>query len=817
MARPAEPVAERGLAKTLRDLEWGALVAAVAARCVGPLSRSLTALELAPDLASARVAMGETREALNLRAEGAPLPLSGIREVRGSLERVAKSGVLDGPALGDLRMTLGAARALRVFLSRRRDRAPLLFSACALDPTLDALEEEIGSAIEFDGTIRDDASPTLRRLRTEVSALRARIVARLEQMLLEHRDLVQDRFHTIRDGRYVIPVRTDAHEKIPGIVHGTSGSGATVFVEPRALVEQQNRLTLALAEMEAEQARILAQLSERVRERLPELRAAITALDRADLRNASARLAEDLGAHVPELIEEARLVVREARHPLLVLQNVAVVPNDLALESGRALVLSGPNAGGKTVTLKLLGIFALMARAGLPVPAAEGAHIGFFDPILSDVGDEQSMHANLSTFSAHVSNIASILDAAGPRALVLLDEVATGTDPGEGAALACAIVDTLCRRGAAVAVTTHYEQLKAMALSDERLRNASVGFDVERMAPTFQVRMDVPGASSALAVASRFGLDPIVIERAHAMLPEQARTFDALVRRLEQQYEALSAERAALAEERGRLERARADAEEELRKLRARERRRLSEEGERLLALLRETRAEVRAARAAMRRNSSDATLVEAARIAVERAAQRIAEGGALEAAMWREEPEQCGVPATEDALLPGVRVWVPRLRAELEVVEGPARGRVRVASGAVKLWVKTDEVRLLGSARSEERERGTTPGQAPRPGPPPSSAARLAKRPPRALRTAARSLDLRGLPSDEAIALTESFLDRLHASGERVVFLVHGVGRSALRDAIREYLRSATHYVKNFRAGDADEGGDRVTVVQLV
>ena len=360
---------EAGREKTLRDLEWSKIVEAVAARCAGPLGDRLEALPFAPDLDTARRAMVETDEALRLRKDREPLPLAGIRDVRSSLERVGKGGALDGPALRDLRFTLGAARTLRGFLARRRERCPRLSAACPLDPTLDGLERELAAAIEDDGTVSDAASPTLRRLRAEVGHLRARIVARLEQILLEHREVVQDRFHTVRDGRYVVPMRTDAHDRIPGIVHGTSGSGATVFVEPRALIEQQNRLTIALAELEAEEARILMQLSELVGERLPELRAAVDALDHADLRAASARVAEDLRATVPELVSEPTVVVKEARHPHLALEGADVVANALALRGGHALVLSGPNAGGKTVALKLLGILACMARAGLPVPA----------------------------------------------------------------------------------------------------------------------------------------------------------------------------------------------------------------------------------------------------------------------------------------------------------------------------------------------------------------------------------------------------------------------------------------------------------------
>jgi DNA mismatch repair protein MutS2 len=789
--------------KTLADLEWSRIVLAVRARCLGPLRDLLTELALPSELPVMQRAMGETAELLRLRKEGDGPPLSGIQPVRGALARVEKGGALDGPTLDAIRSTLGAARALRLYLARRKADAPLLREACALDPTLDGLEEDLAHAIEPGGAVSDRASPELRRLRSEVATLRARIVARLEALMLQHESIVQDRFVTLREGRYVMPVRTDAHDKLPGIVHATSGSGATVFIEPHALVEQQNRLTIAISEMEAEEQRILAALSVRVGERGPETVAALDGLDRADLRHACAKLGEDLKATVPTLSAEARFDVRDARHPILLLDGVDVVPNDLMLSAGQGLVISGPNAGGKTVALKCLGTFALMARAGVPIPAQEGAIVGAFDSVLSDVGDEQSMSKNLSTFSAHIKSVVAMLDEAGPRSLVLLDEVATGTDPHEGAALAAAIVEGLLERGAAVAVTTHYESLKALALSDDRLRNASVGLDVERLAPTFELRWDVPGASSALTVASRFGLEAKVTERARGLLSGESRQFEELVLALEGQHHALKSERAELEQLLLAARRDREGVERDRQRLKAQSERRVSEEAEKLITMLKELRAEVKDARAKLRSApTADQLLLDAARAAVDRAQSKL-EGDELSSALRPPVPEAKGAIPSGAELAVGKKVFVPHLKAEAEIVEGlDDKQRLRVQSGAMKLWVDLDRLRRI-EPKAKERERKESE-EAPA-GPPPTL-----------LRTESNSLDLRGMRVDDALSLLDTFLDRMVGQNEPAGFVMHGVGTGALRDAVRVRLKEQTRWVKRFRPGATEEGGDRITVVLL-
>lgn len=787
--------------RTLRDLQWSRIVEAVAARCRGPLANRLR-LPIASTRAGMERALNETRETSRMLELDERLPLDGVCEVGEHLQRVDRRGVLDAPSLRDVMKTLAAARSVRLFLGKRKETMPTLWHSCTIDPTLDRLHEELADCIDLDGTLADHASPELRRLRTEVANLRARIVRRLDQMLVEHDAVLQDRFHTIREGRYVLPVRRDAHEKISGIVHGTSASGATVFVEPRALVAQGNRLKMAHAEMEREELRILAELSELVRERIAELRAAVDAIDHADLRQASAVLGRNLEARVLDVADDASASLVDARHPILMLDGIEVVPGSVRVSRGKGLVISGPNAGGKTVALKTLGLAALMCRAGLPFPAGEDSRCGFFDAVLSDVGDEQSLQKNLSTFSAHITNISSIL-AATRRAgspLVLLDELATGTDPMEGAALACSLIDALLRTDAALVVTTHYEAVKAMAARDERMQNAAVGFDVEAMAPTFELVHGLPGASSAFAVAMRFGIPSEVIETARAVLPEQSKTFDELVRGLESQRRQLAMDKAGLDDARREL----ADEREALARTREKlERRRekiLDDEASKVRDELRRARQALRDARRAMKKKGDTQTLEET-RKRIDGAAKAVARRPEV-------EPDE-GTPMDPATLEIGTRVRIPRLRSEGEIVEGPSKGRVKVSAGALRLWVDVSDLRQPGAASSDSASTTSVSASAPSP-----ASAPEAPRP--APQTTDNTLDVRGLRVDEAMGLAESFLDRMYGDAQRTAYILHGLGSGALRDAIREQLERDGTYVASFRPGTRDEGGDRFTVVTL-
>ena len=753
-----------------------------------------------------RARLAEAKEAHSCLVAGEPLPIGATFDVTEAVQRLKVGGALGPIELRGIGAMLSAARALRRFLHARRATLPALYAACATDPTLDGLAEEVAGAFDPDGTLSDRASPSLGRLRGERQAARQRMLARLEDLMARYERVLQDKFVTEREGRYVLPVRSDAHERFPGLVHATSASGSTIFVEPRAVIPMGNRLKMLDAEVEREEIAVYTRLSTLLGDALASLEACRVAIARADVLAATAQLAEELGLVFPEVVNEPRLDLKKARHPLLALDGTKVVASDLAIAAGGAVVVSGPNAGGKTVALKTMGLAALMVRAGLPVACDPGSVVGIFDVVVSDVGDDQNLSKNLSTFSAHVSNLRDILDAAHRGALVLLDELAGGTDPREGEALAAGVLDSLCARGGAVVVTTHYEGLKALALADDRFQNASVGFDLTTMEPTFRVTIGIPGSSSALAVARRFGMPGTVIERAERFLSREDQSFETLVKRLHEERAALELARAAATTREREADEARARLEDEIARTRVQEARIVSREAEALLASLRRAKDDLREAQARLRAKKLDDAQLRDAERAILRVSSAVALGGELEPVVRAREARERGETAERRPLGPGdvrrgTRVYVPRLRAEAEVVEVSGES-VRVSAGALKLNVP------LGELRSAAPVEPASPAK------PAAPAAGEGRRDP-AIATSDNTCDLRGLRVDDAVALATSFLDRCLNERRSVAFLVHGHGTGALRDALRKELKSSA-YVAHMRSGTQEEGGDGVTVVWL-
>jgi len=832
--------------KTRSDLEWDRVLEAIEARCVSFAGRQLACnLPFSTTIDQTRQLLAEASEASALLTSGEPLPVGELADTSEAMGRVAAAAVLAPAEIREVGKALGMARGLRRFLNARKSRVPALVATCTTDSSLDALADELTQAFDVDGLLADHASPRLKQLRTEYRAARARMLSRLEEIMSKYEAVVQERYVTEREGRYVIPVRSDSHERFAGIVHASSASGATLFVEPRAVIAMGNRLKVLEADVQREEIAVYAFLSQRIGDYLPSVRAAIDALARADVRAATARLADELRLSFVAVTNDARMNLLRARHPLLLLDALTsnasdssqatrtglvgrqprserdieraferVIPSDLHIAQGHAIVVSGPNAGGKTVALKTMGLIALMIRAGLPVPCDPSSEVGIFGSVLTDVGDDQNITKNLSTFSAHVRNLSAIVDNTEPGALVLLDELAGGTDPREGEALAAAMLDALTARGGAVVVTTHYEGLKALALADNRFANASMGFNLGELSPTFKLIHGVPGSSSALAVARKFGLPPSILERAERFLSRENVQFERVVQQLHDERNALELARAAAEHREQQAMQMQSQLQQEIQAVRQREQRQLSQEAQSLKSALIRAREELREAQSRLRAKTiegSDAKNVE--RI-LDRVAATMAIGGEL-APLVAPRADQSAAPADEtlwtpvdrSALKKGLRVWVPRLNAECSVLECLADGSVRVQAGAMRLLLAASDLRLAKSPADPSEPRKPSP----RAQPAAASPAGLAV----ALQTSDNTCDLRGLRTDDAIAMAVTFLDRSINEDRRVCFFVHGHGTGALKDAIRKEL-SRSPYIRFFRPASPEEGGDGATVAWL-
>ena len=791
------------------DLEWPRLLNALAERCASVAGSMLARdLEFAAHPTERTRVEGLHREAVELLRRGAPLPVGDVPPVHAALERLRAGAVLDGGELRSFGRLLADARVLRRFLGAHSGPAPLLLQAYGTDPTLDRVADGLADAFDADGTLSDRASPRLAQLRADYKGSRERLLNRLHDSIAKHSAIVQDSFVTEREGRFVVPVRADAHERFQGIVHGTSSSGATLFVEPRSVVPLGNRLKVLEGEVEVEIQVVLATLTERLSDVLTSLLGAVRALAEADLRAAVARLSADLLLEFPCISDAAQLNLKRARHPLLVLRQRAVVPSDLVISAGSALVVSGPNAGGKTVALKTMGLAVLMVRAGLPIAADPESEVGLFDRVLTDIGDQQNLQNDLSTFSAHVKNLVAILDEAHGRTLVLLDEVAGGTDPKEGEALAAGLLDSLCLRGAAVVVTTHYEGLKILALGDPRFANASVGFDFTTMTPTFRVALGIPGRSSALAVAARFGMPSSVIARAERFLSTEEVAFETLVEKLQRERAAVDMAKEALDEKLAAIDAERTELRRAIDDAKARDRAALEKELEDFRQRLRAAKEELRHGRERAKHKGADGER-EAERL-FDSLSHKVSIGGDLgrlpdertenEADRW-----QNGAAAFQAHK--GQRVYVSRLRADAEVLEVLPSGQVRVVAGAMKLVVDASD---LGPPRTTQ---AGAAGLRPMLKSHQRNVRAANAAPSVVVRTKENTCDLRGLRTDEAQSFAASFLDRAMTRGDHAVFLLHGHGTGALKEALRKEFSRETS-VHSVRPGDQAEGGDAFTVV---
>jgi DNA mismatch repair protein MutS2 len=815
-------------AKTLQILEYPKILDRLAGYCAFAASaEKARALQPTDDLDEARRWLAETREALTLLSTRPELTVGGARDVREPVNLALHGGVLAPVELLDLKSTLVAARTLVRTFERLTEQFPNLCAIASQMPPPSGLIEAITRTISERGEILDSASEKLSHIRRDMRIAHDRLMSKLQRMISDPKNavLLQEALITQRDGRYVIPLRAEYKGRIKSIVHDQSASGATLFVEPFGVVEHNNQYReLQLAERD-EERRILADLSLQVAMHAQAILTTVEIIAELDLAFAKSKYADDLAATEPLLVPiqgrrnsnhpGSTIRLTQARHPLL--DQNTVVPIDVELdEQTYAMIVTGPNTGGKTVTLKTIGLLALMAQSGLHIPAHSGSEISLFDAIYADIGDEQSIEQSLSTFSGHITNIIHILEKADRRSLVILDELGAGTDPQEGAALARAILSTLLEKGITTLVTTHHPELKAYAHATPGVVNASVEFDLETLRPTFHLTIGLPGRSNALAIAQRLGMPETIIEQAKSELsPTDLRAEDLL--------DEIHTQRDRSRQARSAAEKARQEAE----KLRGELSRRLEQIEEERRSVLEKARAEgeaqvlelqeeVRQTRRSLARLRQPLDALQA----VEEKVSELEES--VEKPIERRPTELAG--AAYQTLRLGSKVQVVSLNTQ-GVVTSLGDEEAEVQVGMLRIRARLSDLVMPGQALPPEpkAKKAADKSAADKSAADKSAAARAVARAvaasaanlPLPAETPRLEIDLRGQRVDDALDALANYLDSAFLAGMPFVRIIHGKGTGKLRQSVRQALSQHPH-VKSFESGGEKEGGEGVTVAKL-
>jgi DNA mismatch repair protein MutS2 len=792
--------------RSLALLEFPLIRARLAAAAGFPPGRRLAdAVEPSTDPVIVARGLEETSQTRAFVASHPTAGIGGSKDIGPWIERAVRGGRLDPGHFLDIVSTLEAASRLSEALSG--DRQPLLRDLAREVHALPSLRNVLQRSFHPAGELLDTASPRLGGLRRAVKVAYERLRSRLDQFIHsgELAGSLQEPIVTLRGGRYVIPIRAEARGRVKGIVHDASGSGQTLFVEPIVAVELGNAWREAQLAEAAEIERILDELSSLVAGQAGPLRETLDALARFDFWAAKARLAEEMDAVPAEIADRPEIVLLGARHPGLAGK---VVPIDVRLGGEfTALLITGPNTGGKTVALRTLGLLGLMHQSGLHVPADVGTRLPVLSDIYADIGDEQSVAQSLSTFSGHMRAIVRIVEAAGPNKLVLLDELGAGTDPTEGSALAQALLDYFIRSGALVAATTHYAELKLYAHTTASARNASVEFDVETLRPTFKLTIGLPGRSQAFAIAERLGLPVPIVADARSRLTEEQQAFEETLASINAtQVEVAEALlQARVAEERARA--AQGAAEDERRRAR-RERdeavKTARDEAERLVD---EVRTEVRGIRRKLERETVTQRSLDED---LERVRGKLDRLPAAES-----EPIRTG-PVGPILWRVGMRARSQAAGTEGRIASLDRNGRrATLEAGGMRISLAVEDLEPASGGEADSAMTGAGSGSSTSrraPAPAPSAASRLQLE---RARTVASSLDLRGAKVQEALEVLDRYLDDASLAGLEQVTIIHGVGTGALRDSVRDHT-SGHPLVRSWRPGGRSEGGDGATFVSL-
>ncbi len=790
--------------RTIRILELDKIIYRLIGLCACELGREL-AKELSPQKQPETVKrmLKKTTDAVDYVLRRGSPPLGGIHDIRSSLKRAEIGSILNPGELLRIADTLRTARNMKNYssiVSPKTDETENHISSLISSITSNKrIEDKINMAVVSEEEISDSASSALSSIRRQIKDQQNSIKEKLNSMIhsSKYTKFMQESLVTLRGDRYVVPVKAEHRNEIPGLVHDSSASGATIYVEPMAVVEANNSIKQLKIKEQLEIDRILQDLTMDVSGIIEPLKANMIIFAELDFTFAKAKLSLDNNCVCPKLNGDKKIHIKKGRHPLL--DKKTVVPIDLwAGDSFDTLVVTGPNTGGKTVTLKTVGLFTLMAQSGLHVPAAEGTELSIFDRVYADIGDEQSIEQSLSTFSSHMKNIVNILSEADGRSLVLFDELGAGTDPTEGAALAMSILENLHKRGAVTFATTHYSELKVYALTTEGVENACCEFDVETLRPTYRLLIGVPGKSNAFAISKRLGLKDIILDRAREFLSGEDIKFEDVLMKIEKNRSESEKERLQAESYRLEIEGLKKELEEQKQKLISQKEKQLREAREEARKILLDAKLDVEGMLDDMKRAAKEQDEALKNKTAEEVRARLRSSIGDLESSLSENVFARKGFIKPPENLKPGDSVLIINLNQKGTVVTPPDKdGDALIQAGIMKINVHVTNLKLVDDQAAEIRKIG-------------SGRIGMSK-----TMNITSQTDIRGMNVEEAVQELGKFLDDAAIAGLSEITIVHGKGTGMLRNGVQQYLKT-NHHVKSFRLGKYGEGESGVTIVTM-
>lgn len=785
--------------KTLSVLEYDKIIQQLMEQAGSELTKqAISELKPSIDVSEIRESQAETTEAVRLINYKGPLPVGGFYDIEESVSFARKGGVLTMAQLLRILYNMKTAERTVAFLKGDIPALPIICSAAELLAVPKNLIAEIDRCILSEDEMADNASPELRSIRRAMVRQNEALKAKMNHILnsADNKSILQDCIVTMRNGRYVIPVKQEHRTSVPGIVHDQSGTGATLFIEPQAIVNLNNELRQLELDEKAEVNRILGELSSGVSECYHDLRNNQKLLLALDLFMAKGKLSLAMDGAEPAINEAGILELKSARHPLI--DRTKAVPVNISIgEDYQTLVITGPNTGGKTVTLKTAGLLSVMAQTGLHIPAAEGSRIPVYQNIFADIGDEQSIEQSLSTFSSHMKNIVGIASDAGAKSLVLLDELGAGTDPTEGAALAIAVLEQLACAGACCIATTHYTELKKYAISTAGVQNASMEFDVQTLSPTYRLLTGIPGKSNAFEISHKLGLSREITDRARTLLEAGDIAFEDVITSLEADKKRAEEERDEAILLHIEMKRQKEELEEQARRFEKQKERELEKAREQARDIVREAKETVSEVQEELKALAKLESMGER-NLRFDQGRKRLREIERKNRSMIRRETNEN--PVSPSKLTLGGRAKILTLDQNGEIVSLPdSKGNLQVQVGMMKVGVNIKDIMLVDQAKPKKKPKASGYGS-------------LYKK---KTGSVSISIDVRGKNLDDAVMDVEKYIDDAFISGLEEVTVIHGRGEGILRKGLQEMFKRHKN-VKSFRKGGYNEGGDGVTILKL-